>query len=195
MKGREKKLVRNAYLCWGFWLMKTEIRSKGGFNPKCLFEKGLKTSQCRAISGSMSIVHVLLDRTRIKFWLYHSLDIYGWARVSTCLSLCFLIYKMGLLSWLSGKESACQWKRQETQIQSLSKMPWRRKQQPTPEFLPGKSPWTEDPGGLQSMGSQKSWKNWMTEHTCIYICMYVYTYMHIHVYACVCIYIHIHIYI
>ena len=57
MKGRERKLVRNAYLHWGFWLMKTGIRSKGGFNPKCIFEKGLKTSQCRAISGSMSTVH------------------------------------------------------------------------------------------------------------------------------------------
>ena len=26
---------------------------------------------------------------------------------------------------------------------------------PTPVFLPGKSPWTEEPGGLQSMGSQR----------------------------------------
>ena len=31
---------------------------------------------------------------------------------------------------------------------------WRRKWQPTPVFLPGESPWTEEPGGLQSMGSQ-----------------------------------------
>ena len=27
--------------------------------------------------------------------------------------------------------------------------------QPSPVFLPGKSPWTEEPGGLQSMGSQR----------------------------------------
>ena len=26
---------------------------------------------------------------------------------------------------------------------------------PTPVFLPGESPWTEEPGGLQTMGSQK----------------------------------------
>ena len=33
---------------------------------------------------------------------------------------------------------------------------WRRRtQQPTPVFLPRESPWTEEPGGLQSMGSQK----------------------------------------
>ena len=30
-------------------------------------------------------------------------------------------------------------------------------------FLPGETPWTEDPGGLQSVGSQKSWD--MTEGT------------------------------
>ena len=31
-----------------------------------------------------------------------------------------------------------------------------RKWQPTPLFLPGESPWTEKPGGLQSIGSQES---------------------------------------
>ena len=31
---------------------------------------------------------------------------------------------------------------------------WRRAWQPTPVFLPGESPWTEEPGRLQSMGSQ-----------------------------------------
>ena len=32
---------------------------------------------------------------------------------------------------------------------------WRRAWRPTPVFLPGDSPWTEEPGGLQSMGSQR----------------------------------------
>ena len=31
---------------------------------------------------------------------------------------------------------------------------WRRKWQPIPVFFPGKFPWTEEPGGLQSMGLQ-----------------------------------------
>ena len=35
------------------------------------------------------------------------------------------------------------------------KMPLRRAWQPTPVFLPGESPWTEEAGGLQSMGSQR----------------------------------------
>ena len=33
----------------------------------------------------------------------------------------------------------------------VGKIPWSKKWQPTPEFLPGESPWTEEPGGLQSV--------------------------------------------
>ena len=36
----------------------------------------------------------------------------------------------------------------------VGKISWRRAWQPIPVFLPGESPWTEEPGGLQSMGSQ-----------------------------------------
>ena len=44
----------------------------------------------------------------------------------------------GLPWWLSGKESACQCGRCEFN-RWVGKMPWRRKRQPTPVFLPGKS--------------------------------------------------------
>ena len=37
----------------------------------------------------------------------------------------------------------------------VRKIPWRRAWQPTPVVSPGESPWTEEPGGLQSMGSQR----------------------------------------
>ena len=41
-------------------------------------------------------------------------------------------------------------------VQSLGQEdPWRRAWQPTPEFLPGESPWMEEPYRLQSMGSQR----------------------------------------
>ena len=36
----------------------------------------------------------------------------------------------------------------------VGKIPWKRAQQLTPVFLPGQSPWTEEPGGIQSTGSQ-----------------------------------------
>ena len=35
----------------------------------------------------------------------------------------------------------------------VGKVPWRRAWQPTPVFLPGESPWTEEPGRVQTMGS------------------------------------------
>ena len=37
----------------------------------------------------------------------------------------------------------------------VRKILWRREWQPTPVFLPGESPWTKEPGGLQSMGLQE----------------------------------------
>ena len=44
----------------------------------------------------------------------------------------------GLPWWLSGKESACQCKRHKFDSW-IGKIPWRRKWQPIPVFLPGKS--------------------------------------------------------
>ena len=37
----------------------------------------------------------------------------------------------------------------------VEKVPWRRAWQSTPVFLPGESLWTEEPDGLQSVGSQR----------------------------------------
>ena len=41
--------------------------------------------------------------------------------------------------------------------------------------------WTEEPGGLQCMGSQRVKQDCVTEHACIHIHTYIYTYM------CMCI--------
>ena len=38
----------------------------------------------------------------------------------------------------------------------VGKILWSKKWQPAPVFLPGESPWIEDPGGLQSMGHGES---------------------------------------
>ena len=37
----------------------------------------------------------------------------------------------------------------------IGKIPWRRAWQPTAVFLPGESTWREEPGRLQSRGSQR----------------------------------------
>ena len=46
----------------------------------------------------------------------------------------------------------------------VGKIPWRREWLPIPIFLPGESPWTEEPGGLKSMGSQTVKHDRVTRH-------------------------------
>ena len=46
----------------------------------------------------------------------------------------------------------------------VGNIPLRRAWQPTPVFLPGESPWTEEPGGLQPVGSQRVRHNQATKY-------------------------------
>ena len=77
----------------------------------------------------------------------------NWALLYNCPMTCFS-YSIPSLGGSDGKASACSagdlgfnfW---------VGKIPWRTEQQPTPVFLPGESPRTEEPGRLQSMGSQR----------------------------------------
>ena len=57
----------------------------------------------------------------------------------------------------SGKEHACQCRRHKRHTFDLWvwKIPWKSAWQLTPVFLPGESPWTEEPCGQQSMVSQR----------------------------------------
>ena len=47
----------------------------------------------------------------------------------------------------------------------IGKIPWRRAWQPSPVFLLGESPRTEEPGCLQSMGLQRVGQDWATKHS------------------------------
>ena len=70
-------------------------------------------------------------------------------------------YRWGFPGGASGKEPTCQYRRCEMRVRSLvGKIPWTRAWQPTPVFLPGESPWTEEPGGLQSIESQRVGHDW-----------------------------------
>ena len=63
-----------------------------------------------------------------------------------------------------GKEAACQCRRHRRQASGpyIRKIPWSRKRQPTPVFF--LKEWTEEPGGLQSMGSQRIRHSWELMH-------------------------------
>ena len=60
----------------------------------------------------------------------------------------------GLPKRLNGKESTCQCRRQEMWVRSLH-MEDPLEEEMATHFLPRKIPWTEEPGGLQSMGLQR----------------------------------------
>ena len=54
----------------------------------------------------------------------------------------------------------------ETWVQSLgSEDPLEEGMEPASVFLPGESLWTEEPGGLQFMGSQRVGHHWATKHS------------------------------
>ena len=72
----------------------------------------------------------------------------------------------GLPMWLSGKQPASQCRRRNTYRFDpwVGKIPWRWKWQLASSILAWKIPWTEEPGGLQSMGSQRvrhKWSDWV----------------------------------
>ena len=79
-----------------------------------------------------------------------------------------LVYSCRLPRWLSGKEPAYQCRRLKfnTQVQdSGSGIPSGGGNATHSSILASKTSWTEEPGGLQSTGSQRVRHNWATEHT------------------------------
>ena len=74
---------------------------------------------------------------------------------------------MTRLPWcLSGKESTCQWRsRRRLKFHPrVREIPWRRKRQPTPVFLPGKSHWQGSLAGYRSKRCKESGTTEVTEH-------------------------------
>ena len=73
-----------------------------------------------------------------------------------CKSLFVGLLSAGLLRRLSGKESTCNAETPETTVQSLGReYPLEEEMATRSSILAWRIPWTEEPGGLQSMGSQK----------------------------------------
>ena len=75
----------------------------------------------------------------------HGLNYYHYCRI--CINL-------GLSWWLSDKQSSCQCRRPGFNPW-VRKIPWRRKWQPTPVFLPGESPGQRSLVGYSSWGRKR----------------------------------------
>ena len=73
----------------------------------------------------------------------------------------------GLPWWLSWERVSLRYRRPRLHPW-VGKIPWRKKRQPTPVFLPTESPWTEEPNRLQSIGSHRVGHNWVTNTSLIF---------------------------
>ena len=98
-----------------------------------------------------ALLYILLSST-ILFFQYCICDI----------CYCLFLFS-GFPGGAKGKETACQCRRYKRHRFN----PWAWL--PTPVFLPGESPWTEEPGGIQSMGSHNvrhDYNDLAGMHTC-----------------------------
>ena len=74
---------------------------------------------------------------------------------------------------------------QETRVWSLGgKDPLEEEMATHASILTWEVPWTEEPGGLQSMGSQRVGHNWETERACAH----THTHTHTHTRSCASLY-------
>ena len=76
----------------------------------------------------------------------------------------WVIFHCGLLWWLRWWRICLQFGRHDFDPW-VGKIPWQRAWQPAPVFLPREFPWIEEPGRLQSMGSQRVRHDWVTKHS------------------------------
>ena len=77
----------------------------------------------------------------------------------TCVYIYIWTQLYGFPRWLSGKETTCQWRRHKRRGFDpwVGKIPWSRKWQPAPVFLPGKFHRQRSlVGYIQSTGSQRA---------------------------------------
>ena len=83
----------------------------------------------------------------------------------------FIYIYLGFPRSLSGKESACQCRRCGFNSW-VWEIPWRRKWQPTPVFLPGKSHRQRSLSGCSPWGPKRVRQGRATEHASV--CVYIY---------------------
>ena len=102
-----------------------------------------------------------LDSIYICLYIYSHK--YTFRSLLISVSLCML---KRLPRWLSGKESACQCRRHRDVrlIPEMGRFPGVGNGNPL-QYYCLEIPWREEPGGLQSMGSQRGRSDWSHTHT------------------------------
>ena len=94
-------------------------------------------------------------------------DCFKWTAQGLSYTYMCIHSPQGLPSWLSGKESACQCRKLGFDP-CVGEVPQRRKWQPIPVFLLGKSHGQRSLVGCSPWGHKESDTTEMTEHTCMH---------------------------
>ena len=89
---------------------------------------------------------------------------------------------VGFPRWLSGEESAFHCKRYGFQSLGQEDL-WEKEMATHSRILAWGILWTVEPGGLQSMGSQKSWTRLSNQATTTCKCIYIYIHIYIYIYV------------
>ena len=109
--------------------------------------------------GSQSTLvemEIVYDNLFVQSSLVFSFITHNKAKFPTIIIANIYIGTYRLPLWLSGKGSTCNQKSQETQFQSLGREdPLEKEMATQSSILAWRIPWTEEPGGLQSIGSQR----------------------------------------
>ena len=103
------------------------------------------------------------QHTGLKLWISHC---QLWPQGLVYTQLLYLprfVLELDFTGGSDDKESACS-AGDLGSIPGLGK-PMEEKWQPPPVLLPGEYPWTEELGGLQSMGLQRIGHDWATKHS------------------------------
>ena len=134
--------------CKPRWTTPPSFRQSAWWQKTRTLTYNRPSSASKSSSQQMSALKITKDPILKEVWFDHLAQSYS----------TWTYRHLGPQSWcLSGKESACQCRRHRRRgfDPQVGKIPWRRKWQPTPVFLPGKSHGQKSQGGVQSMGSQE----------------------------------------
>ena len=95
--------------------------------------------------------------SELKSWLGHLLVEWPWQRYLPSLWLSLVPWNMGMIIAISELPWWLRWKNLPAMHETWVWIPWVFS-------MPGESPWTEEPDGLQSMGSERVIHDWVTKH-------------------------------
>ena len=118
------------------------------------------------ISHLSSLMKCLLMELLPAFFRLGCLFFWYWVAWAPCIFWKLSLCQLGCSGGSSGEQPACQFRRLETQVQSLSgEDPLEKEMATCSSILAWEIPWTEEPGGLQSLGLQRVGHDWAHTHT------------------------------